>query len=662
VSLEQAIDREPRLQQARKEEEGVERLLEIALKLEGLYRHASTHAAGVVIGDRPLEELVALYRDPKSDMALTQFNMKWVEKAGLVKFDFLGLKTLTVIEKTVSLLKEQGIRIDIDTISLSDEKTFTMLAEGDTVGVFQLEGAGMREAMVKMRPDCFGDIIALVALYRPGPMENIPRYNHCKHGTEKPDYLHPMLKPILEETYGVIIYQEQVMEIARTLSNFSLGEADMLRRAMGKKIQEEMDAQKKRFIEGAVKNGVDERKASIIFDQVDRFAGYGFNKSHAAAYALIAYHTAWLKANHPVAFLAASLSLDFERTDKIQTFCQQARKAAIKILPPNVNKSDVMFSVEGNAVRYALAAVRNVGREMMEALVRERKENGPFKDIFTMMERVGSTNINKRSLEYLAKSGAFDEIHENRAQIIEHIPKLMEIAQLAQHDRDTKQDSLFIGNEEQIAVKELPMKESFSSMEKLSHEFEAIGFYLSAHPIEAYRKQLKRVHVISYAELMEGVQAEGLVAGAILSVSERRSKQGNRFAFVTLSDETGQFEAVIFSDILEKIRPLLVEGELVVMGVHIARGEEEARIRCNGLHGLSKIIENAQAGMRILLEKKETLPLIAERLPKGKGSVELVLLGKTHEVEMKLEGGYLVDPEIISKIKSLPGVLQVEDF
>ena len=408
VTLGEALETEPRLEEMRSEDDAVAALLEKALKLEGLYRHASTHAAGVVIGDRPLHELVPLYRDPRSDMPATQFNMKWVEPAGLVKFDFLGLKTLTVIERAVQFVRKRGEDLDIDQIPLSDSTTFEMLGDGQAVGVFQLESAGMRTTLRSMKPDSLEDIIALVSLYRPGPMENIPTYIDRKQGRAAPDYLHPKLKDVLQETYGVIIYQEQVMQIAQILSGYSLGEADLLRRAMGKKKKEEMDRQRKRFVEGAEANGVEPAKASSIFDLVQKFAGYGFNKSHAAAYAYIAYQTAWLKANHPAEFLAASMSLDRTNTDKLSVFLKEARRTGVEVRPPHVNASQADFSVHDGAIVYALSAVKNVGEAAMEQISTARNADGPFEDIFDFAERIELKSIGKRALENLARVGAFD--------------------------------------------------------------------------------------------------------------------------------------------------------------------------------------------------------------------------------------------------------------
>ncbi|MGE3934484.1 MAG: DNA polymerase III subunit alpha, partial [Rhodospirillaceae bacterium] len=397
VKLKEAIEGEPELQRQRKEDEAIARLIDVALELEGLYRHASTHAAGVVIGDRPLPDLVPLYRDPRSPLAATQFSMKYAELAGLVKFDFLGLKTLTVLARALELLAARNVHVDLDNLPLDDPATYTLFSRGETTGVFQFESAGMRDMLRQMKPDCFEDIIALVALYRPGPMENIPHYIACKHGKEKPDYLHPSLEGILKETFGVMIYQEQVMQIAQTLSGYSLGGADLLRRAMGKKIKAEMDAQRENFVQGAVDRGVDKAQAAMIFDQVDKFAGYGFNKSHAAAYALVAYQTAWLKANHPVEFMAASMTLDLGNTDKLNVFRQELMRLRIPLLAPDVNASGVAFTVEparaGQAtgsVRYALAAIKGVGAQAMQAGVAEREANGRFAETADLVTRLGN--------------------------------------------------------------------------------------------------------------------------------------------------------------------------------------------------------------------------------------------------------------------------------
>src|SRR5829696_6113021 len=404
VTLKQAIEGEPKLQTAVAEEPIVARLMEIAQKLEGLHRHASTHAAGVVIGDRPLQELVPLYRDPKAGMRVTQYNMKWVEHAGLVKFDFLGLKTLTVLRRAVDLIKRKGISLDLSALPLDDPKTYELLQRGETVGMFQVESAGMRKALVDMEADRFEDIIALVALYRPGPMANIPVYCARKRGRD-PDprhswYLHPKLEPILSETFGIIVYQEQVMEVAKVLSGYSLGDADLLRKAMGKKIKAEMDAQRERFVSGAVANGLSKAKANEIFDLLAKFADYGFNKSHAAAYALVAFQTAYLKANYPVEFLAASMTLDCENTDKLSEFRRDAQRLGLRVEPPSINRSGVSFEVHEGAIRYALAAIKGVGKQAVETLVAARGDK-PFADLADLARRINPRHLNKRTLESL---------------------------------------------------------------------------------------------------------------------------------------------------------------------------------------------------------------------------------------------------------------------
>ena len=665
VTLAQAIDGEPRLQEEQRNDETVAKLLEIGGRLEGLYRHASTHAAGVVIGDRPLDELVPLYRDPRSDMPVTQFNMKWVEPAGLVKFDFLGLKTLTVLERAVKLIARRGIEIDLLHLPLQDEKTFEMLGRGETVGVFQLESSGMRDVLRKLEADRFEDIIALVALYRPGPMDNIPSYVRRKHGQEKPDYLHPLLEPVLKETHGVIIYQEQVMQIAQILSGYSLGEADLLRRAMGKKIKAEMEAQKERFVTGAVAKGIDKTHAANIFELVDKFAGYGFNKSHAAAYALVAYQTAWLKANHPVEFLAASMSLDLNNTDKLGIFKQEAERLGIKVSPPCVNRSEALFGVEDGEILYALAAVKNVGRQAMEHLVEERRANGPFRDLFDFASRISPRLINKRTFENLARAGAFDALNPNRAQVLASADLLLGTANAAAQERESKQDSLFGGDAGVEAARPaLPAVESWLPMQRLTEEFNAVGFYLSGHPLDDYLTDLKRAGVVTFAELLKRNSTAEKVAGTVTSRQERKSKKGNPFAFLGLSDPTGQFELVVFSETLNQARQLMEPGNAVVVGVEIERTGEEVKLRAQSVRSVDDVVKDTGAGLKVFVEEKESLEAVKSRLAeKGKGLVSLVLMcGGGREVELRLKDRYKVTPQIRGAIKSVPGVVEVRDI
>src|SRR5271167_499541 len=442
VTLARAIADEPRLQAAGDSEPVVRRAFDIAQKLEGLHRHASTHAAGIVIGDRPLTELVPLYRDPKSLMPVTQFNMKWVEPAGLVKFDFLGLTTLTVLDLVVKLVKRRGIDIDLTNLPLDDAKSYEMLARGETVGVFQVESAGMRRALIDMRPDRFEDLIVLVALYRPGPMANIPTYCARKLGYERTDYLHPKLEPILEPTFGIITYQEQVQQIARDLAGYSLGKADILRRAMGKKDKKEMASQRGDFISGAVERGIGRADAEAIFDTCAKFAEYGFNKSHSAPYALLTYQTAYMKANYPVEFLAASMTLDMGNTDKLAEFRAEAVRLGIKVEPPSINRSDVEFEVEGNTIYYALAALRGVGRQAVQSILDARGEK-PFADMADFARRINPRAINKRVLESLAASGAFDVLEPNRARSFAAVDIVLAAAQRAHEDAAIGQSELF---------------------------------------------------------------------------------------------------------------------------------------------------------------------------------------------------------------------------
>ncbi|MEM9750626.1 MAG: DNA polymerase III subunit alpha, partial [Pseudomonadota bacterium] len=507
VTLAEAIDSEARLQEERDDKPEVADLLDKSLKLEGLYRHASTHAAGVVIGDRPLEELVPLYRDPRSEMPATQFNMKWVEPAGLVKFDFLGLKTLTVLQRAVEFLRERGVEIDLAALPLDDAPTFKMLGEGASTGVFQLESAGMRAVLKSMKPDSLEDIIALVSLYRPGPMENIPTYIACKSGEQEPDYLHPLLEPVLKETYGVIIYQEQVMQIAQILSGYSLGEADLLRRAMGKKQKAEMDKQKVRFLDGAKENGVDAAKADGIFELVAKFAGYGFNKSHAAAYAFIAYQTAYLKANYPAEFLAASMALDQTNTDKLSLFVDEARRIDVAVRSPDLTRSAAGFSVQDGEILYALGAVKNVGEQAMAEIVHEREEGGAFADLFDFARRIDPRHMNKKAFENLARAGAFDRFGVPRAQVAASADRLVAFSQASAEERRSAQVNLFGEAGEEMEPPRLADVEEWTPLERLDEERGALGFYFSGHPLDDFKGALEEMGVLSVSELR--ARAEG---------------------------------------------------------------------------------------------------------------------------------------------------------
>ena len=669
VTLGEAIKGEPKLQEARRSEEIVDRLISMSLKLEGLYRHASTPAAGVVIGDRPLQELVPLYRDPRSDMPVTQFNMKWVEPAGLVKFDFLGLKTLTVIERALKLLKNRGVDVNIEALPLDDVGTYEMLSRGETVGVFQLESSGMRDILRKMKPDRFEDIIALVALYRPGPMDNIPKYLAVKKGDEEPDYLHPSLEPILTETYGIMIYQEQVMQIAQVLSGYSLGDADLLRRAMGKKIQAEMDKQKVRFVEGAEANKVDGKQAAGIFEQVNKFAGYGFNKSHAAAYALVAYQTAWLKANYPVEFLAASMNLDMGNTDKLNTFRREAQRLEIEVYPPNINQSGAEFTVIDGAISYALAAVRNVGKQAMHHLEEERKSNGPFKSVADFASRVSPKHVNKRAIENLACAGAFDGVDKNRARLHGAADKVMAEMSRADAERESSQSSLFGDGPGVAPDLRLGDQRDWMPMERLRHEMEAVGFYLSGHPLDDYRDALRRARVKPYAEFVQAIASGGprvgKLAGTVAYKQERRSKSGNSFAFMGLSDGTGEFEAVIFSDALAMSRDFLEPNMSVVAGVEAEVDGDDIRLKIATVQPVDKVASETSNGLRLFVDDPNALTSIQACLPpKGRGQLSLIVdaEGGKKEVEITLPGRFEVTPQARGALKAIDGVAHVEDL
>jgi DNA polymerase-3 subunit alpha len=668
VTLQQALDGEPKLQEERERDPSVKTLFDIALKLEGLYRNASTHAAGVVIGDRPLQDLVPLYRDPRSSIPATQFNMKYVEKAGLVKFDFLGLKTLTVIQKAQTLIRLREPDFDIDRIPYDDKKTYDMLGHGDTVGVFQLESSGMRDVLRKMHADRVEDIIAINALYRPGPMDNIPRFIACKKGEEQPDYLHPLLEPILKETYGIIVYQEQVMQIAQVLSGYSLGEADLLRRAMGKKIKSEMDAQKARFIQGTSAKGIDPDRADYIFELVAKFAGYGFNKSHSAAYGVVAYQTAYLKANYPVEFLAASMTLDMGNTDKLMLFRREAQRMGVKVIPPSVNASGVDFAVKDGAILYSLAALKNVGAGAIEHLVAVRRDGGPFKSIGDFARRIDARVLNKRALESMAKAGAFDSLNPNRAQILDAVESILAMANRTSMAAEAGQNDLFGGMQGVSDELVLPRRDAWLPMDKLAQEFEAVGFYLSGHPLDDYMKPLTKLGVDSWASFHEKVLTKGAtaakLAGTVTHRQERRSKTGNKFAFVGFSDPTGQFEAICFSDTLAACRDLLEPGSAVIARVEADLEGEEVKLRLQGVEVLDKAAASAITGLTIFVRDAKPVDSIAQRLTNGgRSPVRLVFLqDKGREIEVALGNKFTVTPQIKGAIKAIAGVVDVQDF
>ncbi len=667
VTLRQAIEGEPRLQEMRDGDEAVKRLMEVALQLEGLYRHASTHAAGVVIGDRPLIDLVPLYKDPKSDFLVTQYSMKHVEQAGLVKFDFLGLTTLTILQRAVRFLRTLGETVDLDLLPLDDARTYGMLQRGDAGGVFQFEGQGMRDVLRQMRPDRFEDLIAAVALYRPGPMANIPDYCRRKHG-EAWEAPHPELREILGETYGIMVYQEQVMQIAQKMAGYSLGAADLLRRAMGKKIRAEMEAQRKTFVDGATGRGIPEAKATEVFDLMAKFADYGFNKSHAAAYALVAYQTAWMKANHPVVFIAACMSLALSNTDKLAALKQEAERMGIRILPPDINRSGADFTVEehdgGLAIRYALAAVKRVGLAAMEAVVAARGGR-PFADLAEFASRVDPKQLNKMQLENLIRAGAFDGLEPNRARLFAAAETVLRRAQADAEEKESGQIGLFAsgGRREALRLADMP---DWPPLERLAFEAEAIGFHLTAHPLDVYGAVLHRLGVVP-SRALEGRTEGGRVklAGVVVGSKERVTRTGSRMAWVRLSDASGSYEVTVFSEVLSRSRELLADGARVLATVDLKLEGEALRITAHDVASLDEAVSRAGAGMRIWLQRTEAVEHIRALLTMeapGRGRVVLIpRIDTAQSVEIALPGGFNVTPRLALAMKALPGVERVEE-
>jgi len=671
VTLKEALEIEPKLKEACKNEREVRELVDTALELEGLYRNASTHAAGVVIGDRPLQELVALYRDPRSDMPATQFNMKWVEQAGLVKFDFLGLKTLDVIDRALKFMKARGITIDINDAAFDDEPTYKLMQSGLTFGVFQLEGQGMRDTLRKVKPTCLEDVIALISLYRPGPMKNIDRFANVKHGREQADYLHDTLKPILEETYGVIVYQEQVMQIAQVLSGYSLGEADLLRRAMGKKQPAEMAKQKSRFIEGAKERGVSENLAAHIFDLVEEFAGYGFNKSHAAAYAVIAYQTAYLKTHYPVDFLAASMSLDISNSDKLASFAQDAKRIGVKVLPPDLNFSEADFSVEttedGLAVRYALGAVRNVGVAAMESIAAERKR-GRFKALYDFAERIDPKAVNRRQLENLAKAGAFDSMEPDRARALAACEIIAAYAQRVAEEKASSQASLF-GADEPSARPAFPKAPAWSAQDKLDAERESVGFYLSGHPLSNFFVDAgERYQTI--ADILEEGETEPRsypMAGVLRRIQYRTGMSGDTFAYVSMSDPTGDFEAYVPPEHIPHARETLEVGKPYVLRGRVRWRDGDLKLMGDTFEPVEAAEARTTDDLRIVVKEGAPLAMLAQTiaaLPKPAAGearpLRLVLkLSDGREVELATRTVAPAGPAARAALKAARGVERV---
>ena len=674
VSIEKALADEPRLREEAKAEEVVDRLLTYGQKVEGLLRNASTHAAGVVIGDRPLDQLVPLYQDPRSDMAATQFNMKWVEQAGLVKYDFLGLKTLTIIQNALDLLRLRDVDIDIGAIPLDDKKTYDLYASAKTVAVFQVESSGMMDALRRMRPTCIEDIIALVALYRPGPMENIPKYCEVKNGQSERDLLHPTIDHILDETQGIIVYQEQVMQIARDMAGYSLGGADLLRRAMGKKIQEAMDAEKPKFLNGAAENGVDKRKATEVWELLDKFANYGFNKSHAAAYAVVSYQTGWLKANYPVEFMAGVMNCDLHLTDKLAVYAEEVRRGLdIEIIPPCVNRSQPTFSVSEGRIVYALGALKNVGADAMR-LISEARSDKPYATLFDVARRADLKRIGKRPMEMLARAGAFDQLDANRRRVFESLDGLVRYSAAIHEQRNSSQVSLFGEAGDDLPEPRLAPVDDWLPNERLAEEHKAIGFYLSGHPLDDYLGPLKRKGVKTLVEISEAASNGALVgklAGSIAGVQERKSARGNRFAFVQLSDPSGLYEVTVFSDTLEAARDCLKTGENVVLTVEATMEADQLKLLARGISPIDSVTADAGGmGLKVFIEEEQAIFSVKSVLDRmatenrAKGPIAFCVADRATGAEYDImpDAEFALTPQIKGAIKSLGGVLAVEDI
>ena len=694
LSIEQALAEEPRLKEEAEREEVVDRLLNYGQKVEGLLRNAATHAAGIVISDRPLDDLVPVYKDSRSNMPATQFNMKWVEQAGLVKFDFLGLKTLTAIQNAIDLIIASGRSLhqsadgrqlfqpienaenQINTIPLDDKSTYDLYASAKTVAVFQVESSGMMDALKRMKPTSIEDIVALVALYRPGPMENIATYCDVKNGVKDRVSIHPMIDHILEETQGIIVYQEQVMQIAQIMAGYSLGEADLLRRAMGKKIKAAMDAERPKFEAGAKNNGISAKKASEIFDLLEKFANYGFNKSHAAAYAVVSYQTAWLKANHPLEFMAGAMNCDLHLTDKLSQYVDEVRKGLkLPFISPCVNRSQPKFSVSENSLVYGLAGLKNVGLEAMGALVNVRN-NKVFVNLFDFARRLDLRKIGKRPLEMLVQAGAFDVLDNNRHRVFKSLDALVAYSAAIHDQKMSKQVSLFGDGGDDLPEPVLPSVSDWLPAERLSREFSAIGFYVTGHPLDDYKSAFKVNQILTIEEVEEKALSGPClvkIAGVVVGRQERKSARGNRFAFVQLSDFTGNFEVTLFSEVLEKSRNNLESGARIILTVEASLEGEQLKLLCRSIANIDEAIStDTSHGIKIFVEDKKVLPSIISVLDQAsenkkivsKGPIHLCLIDSGLPGEVELDTGLNCDtsPQIRGAIKSLDGVLDVQEI
>ncbi len=658
LTLQESIDREPRFKEEVKNNKKVKKLLDLSLKLEGLNRNMATHAAGVVIAGNKLAEQFPLYEDRSSNLILpsTQYDMYSSENAGLVKFDLLGLKTLTVIDKTIKRLKFKNIELDISKINQNDKKVFSLLSTGETTGLFQLESAGMRDSIKQMKPNKFDDIIALVALYRPGPMSNIPIYNDCKNGIKDPDYIHPTLKEILKPTYGIIIYQEQVMQIAQTLAGFTAGEADILRRAMGKKKKAELDKQKERFINGALKNGIAKDVASFVFTKIEPFAQYGFNKSHAAAYALIAYQTAYLKTYHKEDFIAATMSTELTNTSKLREFVEELKRLNIQTIRPSINKCFAEFKAVNGKLFYGLGAIKSVGFEAISNIINEREKNGKYTSFIDFINRVDAKDVNKLQLEGLVKAGVFDEFDKDRYKILNSIPKIIQQIKNINEDKNNNQSNLFDMNIDSKKDFDFLPSKPWKQKELLTEEFKALGFYLSDHPLNEYEEAFNQLKIIPYNQFYNNQDNEGLVAGTIMSVQEKKSAKGTPYGIVKFSDKKGEFELFLFAEILISNREKLKESESFVLTLQkdkISGENLKKRINVRKITSLDEVINKPYSKVTIELKQNYDLDEIHELLSvNGDTEINFIIKDQNKQAHYSLQNNRKFDLKDLKALKA----------
>ena len=659
LSLQESIDREPRFKEEIRNNKKVEKLIELSLKVEGLNRNMATHAAGVVIAGENLSEQVPLYKDHSANLILpsTQFDMHSSENAGLVKFDILGLTALTVISKTIKMLDIKKIKIDISKIDLQDQNVFKLLSTGETTGLFQLESTGVRATLRQMKPTEFNDIVALVALYRPGPMGNIPTYNECKNGQRKPDYIHHTLEKILKPTYGIIIYQEQVMQIAQTLAGFTAGEADILRRAMGKKKRAELEKQKEKFISGALKNNIKKDVANYVFTKIEPFADYGFNKSHAVAYALIAFQTAYLKTYYKEEFIAASMSTTLTNTSKLREYVEELKRLRVDVIRPSINNCYAEFKAGTNKIFYGLGAIKSVGFEAISNIVNEREKNGKFKSFTNFINRVDPKDVNKLQLEGLVKAGAFDEIDLNRKKLFEAIPRIIQTIKSKYDEKISNQTNLFneINNTDNETFNFVTTK-PWTKKELLAEEFISLGFYISDHPLNEYKEFFTHLEIVSYKDFIEGSKTDSLVAGTIMSIQEKKSVKGNSYAILKFSDNKSEFEIFLFADLFSSNRDKLKESNSFILTLHKEKNTDEntlSRVNIRKIIDLSDLVNKTYENVSIEVDSRENLKDLNELLKNnGETKINVILRDSNKNYSFELEKTRKFDFDLFSLIKN----------